>query len=49
MRLRCGGLLMLGYQKSSAAAPKPRNCFELKHLTPTLHVGGTNLQTGTVR
>jgi hypothetical protein len=25
---------MLGYQKSSAAAPKPHNCFGLKHCQP---------------
>jgi hypothetical protein len=34
-----GGFLMLGYQKSSAAAPKPRNSCCLKHFVCCVFVG----------
>jgi hypothetical protein len=39
-QLGYGGFLMLGYQKSSAAAPKPRNSCYLKHFVCCVFVGG---------
>jgi hypothetical protein len=38
-QLGYGGFLMLGYQKSSAAAPKPRNSCCLKHFVLCVFVG----------
>jgi len=44
VRLGHGGLLMLEYQKSSAAAPKPRNWLGLEYLAHADHVDAENHQ-----